>query len=247
MDNPYDAFYKAMDNLGKELNQKRKAVQTDKDRSPSGREKELAKLEAEYGGQIATLEKRYHDALAETQRGYEKTLNGPPKPLTALDKLRMKINKAPAMEFEYLDDDSRTAAIIESNEKVISALEKSSFINMASRMDPKELLSVTDNFRESGNLSALENLAEVANFRGDALASQKIAATISYVKEASLTPAQKIARIELQRLDNHKRLFDWGIKEVKAGREFQDLRGKDSDRDLDIQLAQINASTTNET
>lgn len=247
MDNPYDAFYKSMENLGAELNGKRKAVQTDKDRSESGRQKALAELEAEYKGQIETLTKRYHDELGKARQGYEKTLNGQPKPPpSALDRLKMKIRKAPAMEFEYLSDDDRAAAIVESNQAVMESLKKLTFMNVAGRLGEKELAAAMDKAFQSGNQSAIENLAEVAAIRGDEIGVKRGQGYIADLKEQSLTPAQKIARLELERLSNHGELFDWGVKEVLAGREFVDLRGRDSDQRIDIQIAQIQSSANKE-
>lgn len=244
MDNPHDTFFRAMDNLGKELSRKRKAVQGDKDLSQFGRQKKLGELEVEYREKVETLQKRFHGELAKGREGYEKTLNSP-KQLTALDRLRMKINKAPGMEYEYIDDDQRALALIESNQAVVEALKRSTFINVAGRMSPEELFGAMDQAFQSGNQGAVENLTEVASIRGDEFGIKRGQGYADALKEQNMTPAQKMARVHLKRLDLHKQFFDWGTAKVLEGGEFQDLRGGDTDKGYDMELAQIKASTIN--
>lgn len=238
MDNPHDVFFQSAANLAKEYLQKRKAVQTDKDRSESGREKELARLDAEYKSQFETLRNRYQHERVKIQLDHEKTLN-PKKPLTILDRFRMKMNKAPGMEHEYFDDDGRTATILESNQALRDDLRKFAFMNIAGRMTSEELAAAMDKAFESGNQSAVENFAEVAYIRGDEFGIKRGQGYIDALKEQSLTPSQKIARVALKRLNLYSELFDYGVKQVLEGREFVDLRGGDTDKGYDMELAQI--------
>ena len=242
-------FVEAALNRGKEFAAKRKEVQGNSKLSDSGKADEIAKINAEAREALAALGKRYKAELAKGRETHMRTLNGPSKPLTALDKLRMKINKAPAMEFEYLDDDSRTAALIESNQAVIEALKKSTLINVAGRMDSKELTAAMAHAFEEGNMNALEGFTEVASVRGDGAGIKRGQGYIDALKEQSLSPVQKIAKLELERLDIHAAIFEDATQKALNGKgldllEAMALPGQ-SDERIDMQIAQINTQTVN--
>ncbi|MCL4244002.1 MAG: hypothetical protein KJ002_02570 [Candidatus Dadabacteria bacterium] len=241
-------FIEAALKRGKEFAAKRKEVQGNSKLSDSGKADEIAKINAEAREALDAIMKRYKAELAKGRETHMRTLNGPTKPLTALDKLRMKINKAPAMEFEYLDDDSRAAALIESNQAVIEALKKSSLISVAARMDSKELADAMAHAFEAGNMNALEGFAEVASVRGDQDSITRGQTYITTLKEQSLSPAQKRAKLELERLDIHEAIFEDATQKVLIGKDLEKLEAMfaqpgQSDERIDMQIAQIQSST----
>lgn len=240
----YDGFFKALSNLGAELKQKRTAVQNDKDLSASGRQKVLGEIEAEYGAKVKDLQARYHKQHGTDRAGYDKVLN-PPKPPSFKDRVLMKAKKAPVMELEYPDDTERAAALIESNNEVVSALEKSSYMNYAGRLTPEDFSKTAQTAYEAGDMDKLSHLREIAGYRGDAARVKSLDGYIGLLKEDRMTPRQKLARAHQNRLDVHKGLFDWGVEKVLTGGEFQDLRGGESDINIQLEIdtltRQINA------
>ncbi|MGH7850443.1 MAG: hypothetical protein ACREOP_09105, partial [Thermodesulfobacteriota bacterium] len=162
----YDPYYKAMQNLGAELKQKRSAAQSDKDLSEAGRAKVLGEIKSQYDAKIAEVQKMYHDLHAKDSGEYDKAIN-PPKPPSHRERVLLKARKAPAADGFYLDDDDRAAAVIESNEAVLRALEKSSYMNYALKLEAQDFQKAAVSAFSSSDMSRLEYLKEVADIRGD--------------------------------------------------------------------------------
>lgn len=236
-------FIEAALNRGKEFAAKRKEVQGNSKLSDSGKADEIAKINAEAREALDALGKRYKAEHNKAREAYLRTLGPPKQRRGAIDRIRGK------GEFESIDERDKVMAGVESNEAVIRALEKSTFLNAAHRLDQKELLGAVDRFLEAGDLAALENLGEVAAFRGDQPVTQKISAAISHVQDQQLSPQQKIAKLELERLDIHQAIFEGAAQKAIDGKgldllEAMALPGQ-SDERIDMQIASVKASTVN--
>ncbi len=148
------------------------------------------------------------------------------------------------MEGQYLDDDERAAALIESNEAIIWALEKSTFMNFASKLETEDFNKAATSAFNSGDTTRLESLKELASYRGDEMGLKTISAQIEHLRENSLTPRQKLARAHQKRLNLHRELYDWGVNKILSGGDFQDLRGGDSDVLVGMEIAKLQKQVT---
>lgn len=236
-------FIEAVMNRGKEFAAKRKEVQDNSKLTDEGKADEIAKINAEAREALDSLGKRYKAELAKGRETHLRTLEPPKQRRGAIDRIRGK------GEYESIDDRDKVMAGVESNEAVIRALEKSTFLNAAHRLDQKELLGAIDRYLEAGNLAALENLSEVAAFRGDQPVTQKISAAISHVQGQQLSPQQKIAELELERLGIHQAIFEGAVQKAIDGKgldllEAMALPGQ-SDERIDFEIQAIKAQTVN--
>jgi len=238
--NKYGPFFKALENQIKELDAERKIIQNDKDLSEQGRQKKRGEADGKYQKESAELAARLNREMAKDVEERQGTLN-PPKPHSALDRLKAKIHQSSNSEYVHVDDNDRALALVESNERVISALQKSTFQNIAAGMDQKELSSALDRAFQSGNQGAIENLAEVAAIKGNEGGVKAAQAYMQNLREQNMTPAQKLARVELRRIELHRQLFDYAVKRGFEGKGFHDLRGGETDQGIDMEIAQIKA------
>lgn len=236
-------FIEAVINRGREFAAKRKEVQGNGKLTESGKADEIVKINAEAREALDALTTRFKAEHNKARETYARTLDPPKQRRSAIDRIRGK------GEYESIDDRDKVLAGVESNEAVIRALEKSTFMNAAHRLDQKELLGAIDRYLEAGNLAALENLSEVATFRGDQPVTQKISAAISHVQEQQLSPQQKIAKLEIERLGVHEAIFENAVQRAIDGKgldllEAMALPGQ-SDEKIDFQIQAIKASTVN--
>lgn len=234
----YDALVKALANLAAELKEKRAAVQNDKDLSASGRQKVLGEIEDEYGKKLADLQSRYHARYAKDNSDYDEQIN-PRPPLTLKDRLLMKANKAPGAEAEYLTEDERAGAILQSHAEVVRAMERNSYINITSGLSGDDFLQAGQIAFDSGDMMRLEALRDIAASRGDRTGLHGISGHIEALREKNMTPRQKLARAHQTRLNKHREFFDYGVNSIKAGRDFEDLRGGSTDQQIQVEIDTI--------
>lgn len=225
--------------IGKKLEARLKKIDEDITLSPKGKAQESQAARGEADKELAEAKQNHQDGAARLRADLQQTYAGEAPKRSYVDRIRDK-----GMSEETTNREVALANN-ESAEATVKAIQQMARVNLAATLDQKGLMDAADRFMEQGNLSALESLGQVAAFRGDTLAGDKISASVQAVQEANLTPVQRIAKLELERLDTHEALLDQAIDyALKGGRALELLASgqslKDVDNRFDFEVGAIN-------
>ncbi|MGD9652516.1 MAG: hypothetical protein AB7I96_13470 [Candidatus Dadabacteria bacterium] len=223
--------------IGRTRQARLKEIAEDVTLSPQGKAQESEAARSETDKELAEAKQKYQDGIARLRADYQSTLDGQKPKRSEVDKLR-----ALGM-YDSLDNRQIGLLNAEIGETIVKAIRDMSDRNVAALMDPKQLASAMQRAFDSGDQNALSNLGEVARFRGDQDGVSRAQAYVDALKEQNMTPAQKIAKLELERLDLHEALFGQAIEFARKGGKALDLlenRPVETERDQAID-AQIQA------
>lgn len=203
--------------IGRKREVRLKEIAEDVTLSPQGKAQESEAVRSETDKELAEAKQKYQDGIAKLRADYQRTLDCQEPKRSEVDKLR-----ALGM-YDSLDNRQLGLLNAEIGETIVKAIRDMSDRNVAALMDPKQLASAMQRAFDSHDQSALENLSQVARFRGDHDGVKRAQGYVDTLKEASLTIPQRIARAELKRLDTHEALFAQAVEYARKGGKALDL------------------------
>jgi len=102
-------------------------------------------------------------------------------------------------------------------------MRKSSFQNMLSSADEKQLRKTAQALSDGEDLERLSWLQEVASFRGDSMLGNSLQAQVVAVKDSQMSDEQRNLRKVSERISKGMELFNYSIERSKKG-DYVDAR-----------------------
>lgn len=224
--------------LGKKIDKERAEIAKNESLSDKGRQTENENLDVFVNKELAELKGRYQGGLAKLRADLQSAYAGLPPKRSYVDRVRDK--------GMYEETTNREVALAnaESAETIVKAIQDMTRQNIAAALDQKGLSAAMESAFNSGDQNALHNLGEVARFRGDQDGIKRAQGYVDALREASLTPSQKIARLELERLDLHEAMIDQAIEYARKGGKALELLENmpvetERDQEIDAQIQAI--------
>jgi hypothetical protein len=224
--------------LGKKVDKERAEIAKNESLSDKGRQTENGNLDVFVNKELAELKGGYQGGLAKLRADLQSAYAGLPPKRSYVDRVRHK--------GMYEETTNREVALAnaESAETIVRAIQDMTRQNIAAALDQKGLSAAMESAYAAGDQNALHNLGEVARFRGDQDGIKRAQGYVDALREASLTPSQKIARLELERLDLHEARFDQAVEFARKGGKALELLENipvetERDRAIDAQIQAI--------
>jgi len=102
-------------------------------------------------------------------------------------------------------------------------MRKSSFQNMLSTADIKQLRKTTQTLADNKDIKRMEWLQELASLKGEEILSNTIQAQINSVKDSQMSDEQRDFQKLSERIQKGVKLFTYSIERSKRG-DFVDAR-----------------------
>lgn len=203
--------------IGKWLEAQLKEIDKDVTLSPQGKAQASQAARSKADEELAEVEQKHQGGFARLRADLQSTLDGKKPKRSEADRVR-----ALGM-YDSLDNRQLGLLIAETADVNARALRDAVQQIIGAGLDQKGFSAAMERAFNSGDQAALHNLSEVARFRGDQDGIKRAEGYLDNLHEQNMTPAQKIAKLELERLDLHEALFGQAIEFARKGGKALEL------------------------
>ena len=236
MSQKYDPLFIEAKVLSNWRKQQEGEIKTNKSLSPSGKQDELEILAREYGTKRSDLDRRVREQLAKDRAAETQKYKGTPKVPSWRDLVKQRAEKDRGEYSLLLTENQQSMTIMESLDALMDATRENTYVRSISGLDDKAFNELVNTAVQNDDRTRLNWLRNHAANRGD---SRTPLIIDSHFENVERTPAQEIAKKELERLDLVEKYYEAGMSMAERGVEFADLRGEQSEQAIDRDIRRI--------
>ena len=207
----FDIYYTELKNFTETFKSRSQAVQTDKMLSSSGKHAKGEELRTEHFKNISDLGERFNSDFDKRVKNLNDRVSGK-KHDSILDSIKKKYLKG-----ENISTDETSRLLLHEIQENKDIMRKSSFQNMLSNADEKQLRSTAQSLNDSKDVEKLIWLKELTDLKGQELLSNTMQAQINGIRDEGLSEEQKSLKIVSERIAKQVKLFNYSLERSKTG------------------------------
>ena len=207
----FDLYYKELENFTGRFKTSSQQVETDKMLSRAGKFEQVEKIKTEHFKNISDLGERFNSDFDKRVKNLNDRVSGK-KHDSVLDSIKKKYLKG-----ENISTDETRRLLLHEMQENKDIMRKSSFQNMLSNADEKQLRSTAQSLNDSKDVEKLIWLKELTDLKGQELLSNTMQAQINGIRDEGLSEEQKSLKIVSERIAKQVKLFNYSLERSKTG------------------------------
>jgi len=207
----FDLYYKELENFTGRFKTSSQQVETDKMLSRAGKFEQVEKIKTEHFKNISDLGERFNSDFDKRVKNLNDRVSGK-KHDSILDSIKKKYLKG-----ENISTDETSRLLLHEMQENKDIMRKSSFQNMLSNADEKQLRSTAQSLNDSKDVEKLIWLKELTDLKGQELLSNTMQAQINGIRDEGLSEEQKSLKIVSERIAKQVKLFNYSLERSKTG------------------------------
>ena len=211
LEQDFDIYYAELKNFTGRFKTSSQQVETDKMLSRAGKFEQVEKIKTEHFKNISDLGERFNSDFDKRVKNLNDRVSGK-KHDSILDSIKKKYLKG-----ENISTDETSRLLLHEMQENKDIMRKSSFQNMLSNADEKQLRSTAQSLNDSKDVEKLIWLKELTDLKGQELLSNTMQAQINGIRDEGLSEEQKSLKIVSERIAKQVKLFNYSLERSKTG------------------------------